>query len=189
MKPLELSEIRNIADYEIERRTWRPQVMALKDRRRIRLGPHMSFLFENRQTVLYQIQEMLRIERIVEADAIRHELDTYNELIPGTNELSASLLIEYETPAERAMRLRELLGLEKHVWLEVAGRRIPARFDTRQIAGDRLSSVQYIKFQLSPEQAARWMEGARLIVDHPHYQAEHRLTAAELHELAQDLAD
>jgi hypothetical protein len=101
MKPLEFSEIRHIADYEAERKSWRPEVMALKDRRRIRLGEHMTFLFENRETVRYQIQEMMRIERIVEPEAIRHELDTYNELIPGPNELSASLLIEYETPAER----------------------------------------------------------------------------------------
>jgi len=189
MKPLEFSEIRNIADYEAERKSWRPQVMALKDRRRIRLGEHMTFLFENRETVRYQIQEMMRIERIVEPEAIRHELDTYNELIPGPNELSASLLIEYETPAERAVKLRELLGLERHIWLEVAGRRTPARFDTRQISSDRLSSVQYLKFPLTAEQAARWKEGARLIVDHPHYRAEHRLTPAELDELGRDLTE
>lgn len=188
MKPIDVSEIRNLADYEVERKSWRPQVMALKDRRRIRLGPHMTLLFENRDTVRYQIQEMLRIERIVEPEAVRYEVETYNELIPGENELSASLLIEYETPAEREVWLRRLLGLERHVWLEVAGRRVPARFDTRQIASDRLSSVQYIKFALTPEQVARWREGARLIVDHPHYQAEHALTREQLEELAQDFA-
>ncbi len=189
MKPIDISEIRNIADYERERKSWRPQIMALKDRRRIRVGDHLTFLFENRETVRYQIQEMMRIERIVEPEDIRHEVDTYNELIPGDNELSASLLIEYETPAERQIRLRELLGLENHVWLEVAGRRVKARFDTRQISSDRLSSVQYIKFPLDPEQVARFREGARLIVDHPCYRAEHTLTPEQLEELARDFTE
>ena len=83
--------------YELERKQWRPLVVALKDRRRVRVGDHLTFLFENRETVRYQIQEMLRIERIVETAAIRHELDTYNEQIPAEGELSATLLIEYES--------------------------------------------------------------------------------------------
>ncbi len=188
MKPIDIAEIKNIADYELERRTWRPVIMALKERRRIRVGDHLTFLFENRETVRYQIQEMLRIERIVEPEAIRHEVETYNELIPADGELSASLLIEYETPEERRVRLRELLGLENHVWLAVHGTEpARARFDTRQIAADRISSVQYIKFRLSPEQVARWREGARIVVDHPSYRAEQRLTPEQLAELARDL--
>ena len=187
MNPVELHEIKNIADYEIERRTWRPQIMALKDRRRIRVGEHLTFLFENRETVRYQIQEMMRIERIVDPAAIRHEVDTYNELIPLPGELSASLLIEYETPGERDVALRGLLGLENHVWLAVAGYPpVKARFDTRQISTDRLSSVQYIKFPLTPEMRAHWLEGARIIVDHPKLRAEQALTETQLKELAGD---
>ncbi|MEK7404112.1 MAG: DUF3501 family protein [Acidobacteriota bacterium] len=187
MRPITISELKDIAAYELERKTWRPLVMALKDRRRIRVGEHLTFLFENRETVRYQIQEMMRIERIVEPEAIRHEVETYNELIPGDNELSASLLIEYDSPEERSVRLRELLGLENHVWLVAGGESARARFDTRQIATDRISSVQYIKFRLSPEQAARWREGARLAADHPQYRAEHELTPEEIDELARDL--
>ena len=86
----------------------RPRIIALKDRRRIRVGGHLTFLFENRDTVRYQIQEMMRIERIVEADAIRHEVDTYNELIPFRGELSATLLIEYDSPEERNVALHDL---------------------------------------------------------------------------------
>ena len=188
MRTVEFSDIKNIAEYEMEREHWRPLVIALKDRRRIRVGGHMTFLFENRDTVRYQIQEMLRIERIVKRADIQHELDTYNELIPGSDQLSATLLIEYVSPGERDVRLRELLGLEGHVWLEVNGvpPRVPAIFDTRQIATDRLSSVQYVKFSLSPEQVRSWRQGATLIVDHPSYQAEHALTAEELEEVAQD---
>jgi hypothetical protein len=187
MKPIELSQISNIADYELERKNWRPEVMALKDRRRVRVGAHLTFLFENRDTVRYQIQEMMRIERIVESHAIRHEVDTYNELIPLPGQLSASLLIEYDSPDERDVALREMLGLEHHVSLAVGG--YPpgkARFDTRQISTDRLSSVQYIKFPLSPEMRAHWLEGARIIIDHPKYRAEQPLTQDQLRELAND---
>jgi hypothetical protein len=187
MKTIEVSEIKNIADYELEREHWRPQVLAIKERRRIRLGDHITFLFENRDTVRYQIQEMMRIERIVRPTDIAHEVETYNELIPARGELSASMLIEYETPAERNVKLRELLGLEKHLWFEVSGAgRTPAIFDARQIATDRISSVQYIKFQLTLAQVSNWHKGASLVSDHPSYLAERPLSEAELKELSAD---
>jgi hypothetical protein len=184
MRPVSVSEIKDLAEYELERETWRPQVMALKERRRVRVGDHLTFLFENRETVRYQIQEMLRIERIVKPAEVAHEVETYNELIPAAGELSACLLIEYETPEERDVRLRELLGLENHVWLADA----KARFDDRQISTDRISAVQYVKFSLTPEQAAQFPSGAKLVVDHPHYQAERVLSPSELTELSGDLS-
>jgi len=189
MKPIDVAEIRNIADYELERPALRPRLIALKDRRRVRVGGHLTFLFENRETVRYQVQEMMRIERITELDAIRREVDTYNELIPGPGELSASLLIEYESPEERDVRLRELVGLEEHVWIAVADTApARARFDTRQISTARVSAVQYLKFPLSPEQRARWSSGARIVVDHPCLKVEQPFTAAQLAELGADFA-
>ena len=182
MRPIAVSEIKNLVEYELERETWRPLVMALKERRRIRVGDHLTFLFENRDTVRYQIQEMLRIERIVKPAEVAHEVETYNELIPAAGELSACLLIEYESAEERDIRLRELLGLENHIWLAGA----QARFDDRQISTDRISAVQYVKFPLTPEQAAQFPSGAKLVVDHPHYQAERVLLLAELAELSVD---
>jgi hypothetical protein len=189
MRPVAVSEIKNLAEYELERETWRTQVMVLKDRRRIRVGNHLTFLFENRDTVRYQIQEMLRIERIVKPAEVAHEVETYNELIPAPGELSACLLIEYESPEERDVRLRELLGLEDHVWIRV-GSLPPAkgRFDDRQISTDRISAVQYLKFPLTPQQVAQFPSGAKLIVDHPHYQAERVLSPLELAELSADLS-
>jgi len=187
MKPVEVSEIKNIADYELERKSLRPAMIALKDRRRVRVGEHLTFLFENQDTVRYQIQEMMRIERMVERDAIRHEVDTYNELIPMRGELSATLLIEYDSPEERAVALHDLLGLEDHVWIAVADQPpAKARFDTRQISSDRLSAVQYIKFPLTPEQRARWTRGARIVVDHPKYEAATQLMDGQLDELGND---
>ena len=189
MKPVELSEIKNIAEYELIRESWRPVMMAMKDRRRIRVGDHLTFLFENRETVKYQVHEMMRIERIVKPRDIEHELETYNELIPAANQLCASLLIEYETPELRAVWLTKLLGLENHVWLDVpGGPRAKAKFDDRQIASDRISSVQYIRFQLTAEQTAKFPAGAKIVVDHPHYAAEHAFDATQLAELAADLA-
>ncbi|MCE5308853.1 MAG: DUF3501 family protein [Acidobacteriales bacterium] len=188
MQLVAFEEIKNLADYEVERESLRPRMMALKDRRRVRVGGHLTFLFENRETVRYQIQEMLRIERLVKPQEVRHELETYNELIPGPGQLSASLLIEYGTPEERAVYLRELLGIENHVWLVVDGTApVLAVFDARQISTDRVSSVQYIKFQLSPEQVTRFAKGAAIRVDHPYYNFERPLTPAELSELAEDL--
>jgi len=186
MQPVHISEIKTIADYEIERETLRPRMIALKNRRRISLGEHLTFLFENHDTVRYQIQEMMRIERIVKLQDIVHEVETYNELIPSPGELAASLLIEYETPGERAVKLRELLGLENHIWLDVGGERTRATFDRRQIATDRISSVQYVKFHLSEGQKKNWGNGAALVSDHPRYPAERELSAAELSELATD---
>lgn len=188
MKPLEFSEISNIAEYELERPQLREHIIAMKERRRIGVGDHLTLLFENRDTVRYQIQEMMRIERLVKPADIQHEIDTFNELLPGANELSATLLVEYPTPTERDVKLRELLGLENHLWLRVAGAApVLARFDARQIATDRISAVQFVRFVLSAEQSARWNEGATLLVDHPAYQAEHSLTSAQLDEIVSDL--
>ena len=187
MRPIEISEIKHIDDYEILRPAWREQIMALKDRRRIRVGDHLTLLFENRDTVRYQIQEMMRIERMQNPLEIEHEVKTYNELIPGPGELSASLLIEYELPAERELWLRALLGLEHHIWLETGGKLSLARFDERQISTDRISAVQYLKFQLSPRQIATFPHQAKIIVDHPKYRAEQELTQQQLWEITTDL--
>ena len=188
MELVQFHQIKNIAEDEVERASWRPAMIALKDRRRVRAAGHLSFLFENRDTVRYQIQEMMRIERIVKPADIRHELAVYNELLPGPGQLSATLLIEYETPELRAVWLRELLGLENHIWIEVPGAgRAKATFDDRQIASDRVSSVQYIKFQLSPEQVKLFPRGANIVITHPKYTASQPLSAEQLHELGKDL--
>ena len=186
MRPIDVSEIKHNADYEILRAEWRPRMMALKDRRRVRVGGHMTFLFENRDTVRYQIQEMMRIEKLENPREIAHEVKTYNDLIPAPGELSACLLIEYESPAERDVWLRALLGLEHHIWLEAGGKRSLATFDDRQISSDRLSSVQYIKFPLSPEQVKAFPREAKIVIDHPKYQAEEKLSPEQLQELAAD---
>ena len=192
MRPLDISEIMNISDYELARETLRPTIMAIKARRRVALGPHLTVLFENRDTVRYQIQEMMRIERIVKPEDIAHEVETYNELLPSSGELSGCLLIEYETPEERRVKLTELLGLENHMRLHVGD--LPpskVRFDIRQISSSRISAVQYIKIPLTPAQTRCWQEAGRagqirLIADHPSYRHQQPLTPTQAQEISSD---
>jgi hypothetical protein len=146
MKPLTLDETLSVADYERVRGRLRPLFIAEKDRRRLLVGENLNLLFENDRTVWYQVQEMIRTERISDLAAIQHELDTYNELIPGRGELSATLLIQFGDTAERDRRLRELVGLEQHLWMKIGTRRIRARFDASQMSDERISSVQFIRF-------------------------------------------
>ena len=150
----------------------RPLCIAEKARRRLAVGPHLTLMFENRQTVWYQIQEILRTERIFEEAAVNAEVETYNELLPRPGELFATLLIEYAEPAERDVELARLVGLERHLSIVLDGRRVGARFDERQMSPDQISAVQFIAFPLGAE-AARFGElGAvgkvAIEVDHPH---------------------
>ena len=106
--------------------------------------------------------------------------------LPLHGELSASLLIEYEKPEERAVELTRLLGLDRHIWIAAGHERTPAIFDPRQIGDTRISSVQYLKFHLTRAQIQGWSRGAKIVIDHPFYQVERALTPAELAELSHD---
>jgi hypothetical protein len=147
MKPVERHEIVDYLTYEDQRGEFRAEVMQAKAARRVHLGDHLTLLFENHLTVRYQIQEMIRTERIVRESDILHEIQTYNELLGKDGELGCTLLIEIEDPALRDQKLREwwLLPEETYMLAE-DGTRIPPTFDERQRGDGRLSSVQYLKF-------------------------------------------
>ena len=142
---------KDIVDYQtwIERRdAEREKMMKVKAPRRVHVGDHLTFLFENTDTVRYQIQEMMRTEEIVKESAIQHEIDTYNELIGGPGEIGCVLLIEVETPEERAVKLVEWLDLPKHLYAELEdGTKIRPTYDERQVGETRVSSVQYLTFE------------------------------------------
>jgi hypothetical protein len=147
MKPVERSSILDYVTYEEQRDRLRPQILAEKARRRVHVGDSLTLLFENEATVRYQVQEMVRIERIVKDADIRHELDTYNELLGGPGELGATLLIEIDDPVERAAKLAAWMELPWRLYAELEdGEKVYARFDERQIGEGRLSSVHYVKF-------------------------------------------
>ena len=191
---VERSEVVDIAQYEAIRQDFRAEVIALKENRRLFVGPHFHFLFENHQTVLYQIQEMMRVERIVEEKAILHEVKTYNELIPPKGGLSATLMLEYENEEKRAEVLPGLLGLEEHVWFSAAELEpSKAEFSRSQIGETRLSSVQYLTFPLSEAYRNHWLQAAeegtlRLLVDPPRYAAETVVPPAVAQALAEDFS-
>ena len=160
--------------YENLRPDFRRRVMVQKDRRRVLVGEHCSIHFEYRDTVLYQILEMLRVEQNWErSEAVAAELEAYNPIIPQTGELSATLMLEYVEEAERHDALQRLVGIEQHVWLQIgATSPVPAQFDVAQLDADKVSSVQYIKWHLSDAQRRLLQQDGtvvRIVIDHPHY--------------------
>ena len=147
MKRVTRQEILDYVTYEEQRDKLRKKIMKIKNLRRINVGGVLSFLFENTDTVRYQIQEMVRVERIVKETDILHEIKTYNELLGNSGELGCTLLIEIDDSEERQEQLIQWLDLPNHLYLILEdGSRIRASFDERQIGDSRLSSVQYIKF-------------------------------------------
>jgi len=152
VKQVTRDEILDLTAYERARPDIQARVMGVKAPRRIHVGEALTFLFENRDTIRYQVQEMVRAERMVKEEDIAHELETYNELLGGRGELGAALLIEIDDPATRDRRLREWLGLPHHLYVRTtSGRTVRATFDPRQVGSDRLSSVQYLKFDTGGE--------------------------------------
>lgn len=191
MKPVERGEILGLSEYESVRTPFRVRVIEEKKIRRVAVGEHVTAVFENRDTVLLQIQEMLRTERITREGAILHEIETYNQLVPGEGELSATMMVEIPDPAARETFLDAAKGLERHVALVVDGHKFAATFDPSRVLSERASAVLYVKFALSP--SARQAIHARrasvsLVIDHPAYDARASLSAATLASLADDLS-
>lgn len=197
MKPIEAGEILGLAEYEKIREPFRARVIAEKKARRVQLGPRASIVFENRDTVLLQIQEMLRTERITRPAAVQHEIDTYNELIPGPGELSGTLMIEIVDKAERDAFLVAAAGLEKHIWIATGTLRVGARAAARDGAEEnRTTAVHYLKFALPAPLANALRGGASgeqtlthidIVIDHPAYDVRAVLPAEALMALGQDL--
>jgi len=169
--------------YQERRETERPRAMAEKERRRIHVGPCLTFLFENADTMRYQIQEMMLAEHMVREADIGHELETYNEVLGGPGELGATLLIEIESPAERDEKLRRWLDLPQRIYAKLEdGSLVRPSFDPRQVSDGRLSSVHYLKFDT----------GGRLPIalgcDLPDMTVEAPLSSGQRLALAEDLA-
>jgi hypothetical protein len=147
MRPVEREEILDYVTYGEKREEVLDRILREKKPRRIHVGDFLTFLFENHETIRYQIQEMVRVEQMVREADILHELETYNGLLGGEGELSATLLIEIDDPERRTELLRKWKALPQHVYLRLeGGEKIYATFDPQQVGEDRLSSVQYLKF-------------------------------------------
>lgn len=191
MQPLTTADVLDNQAYEQRRPDLRRQLMVQKEKRRVAVGEHVMFHFENRDTMQYQVHEMLRAEDSWLRDgAVNDELDAYNPIIPRSGELSATMMIEYATAAERALMLPQLVGIERHVWLRIGETApVPAAFDDSQIAEHKVSSVQYVKFLLSDEQRHLLKADGtvvRLVLDHAAYTAQAVLSEETRKAIASD---
>lgn len=189
---IDRSTILDLGDYERQRETLRPRAIAARSVRRVALGPNATVAFENRETVAYQIQEMLRAERIAKEAEVQHEIDTYSDLLPSSDELSATVMFEFPSPDTRALRLHELVGFEEHLKLDVEGAGLAqAYFDRRQLDADRISAVQFVRFPLNDAQRTALAAGVRvtLLADHPRYVHAAALKPETTRALAGDLQE
>lgn len=183
----------SLEQYARVRPEFRAKVIAHKKNRIVAVGPHATLHFEDKLTMQYQVQEMLRLERMFEPAAIQEELDVYNPLIPDGSNWKATFMIEFPDEAERRLQLARLVGIEKAVWVQVAdfARVTPiANEDLERETEDKTASVHFLRFELTPAMCQAVKAGAaiRVGIDHPHYQAETTLTPAMRDSLASDLA-
>jgi hypothetical protein len=189
MRKLTPSDIKDHREYERERDDFRAEVIALKKRRRMKLGHLMSLVFENEVTMRFQVQEMARAERMLRDEQIATELDTYNQLIPDAGDLSATLFIEIDDDAALHEWLPRLVGIEDHVAVAVGADIVRAHTDDpeRLTRDDTTSTVHYLKFTFTPEQQRGFADGpVRLVVDHPQYEVDVTLTDEQRESLADD---
>jgi len=176
MQKLSRDSLMTLEAYAKARKDFRAQVIAHKKNRTLHLGQHLTILFEDELTIRYQVQEMLRVERIFEEQGIQDEIDAYNPLIPDGSNFKATLMIEYEDVGERRDALAKLKGVEDRVWVRVEG--CPAVYaiadeDLERETDEKTSSVHFLRFELTREMAESLKYGVALAigVDHPHYHA------------------
>jgi hypothetical protein len=190
MKHVTRDEILPIGEYEAVRGPFRARVIEEKKRRRVHVGEFLTFTIENHDSVLLQIQEMLRTERITSEPGIQHEIDTYNELVPGPNEISITLFVEIPEKEVRDRKLVELVGLEDAVAFVVDGEAFPSTpGSSRAEDKTRTTAVHYLKFVLSDEAKAKIVSKKASVafrVDHPAHRTSADLPASVVAALAAD---
>ena len=174
MAAITADSLLSLEQYAKTRKVFRERVLAHKKDRTVQLGEHLTLVFEDELTMRYQIQEMLRVERIFEEEGIRDELDAYNPLVPDGSNWKATMLIEYPDTEERRIALAKLIGIEDRVWITVAGQpRIYAIADEDldRENEDKTSAVHFLRFELSRPMKQTLRDGAALSfgVDHPNY--------------------
>jgi hypothetical protein len=192
MKQLTRDDLYSLEKYSAIKTEFRARVMEHKKIRRVPVGDHATLYFEDELTMQYQVQEMLRLERIFEADAIQEELDVYNPLIPNGSNWKATFMLEYDDVEERKKALAHLVGIENTVW--VRGGSFDKVFaianeDLDRTAPDKTSAVHFMRFELTPEMIAAVKQGVTIKagIDHPAYHEETELPAIQRDSLAGDL--
>jgi len=179
--PLRAEELYSLEEYHRLRPAFRDRVLAHKKHRQVAVGPNATLYFEDRLTMQYQIQEMLRVERIFESEGIAEELAAYNPLIPDGSNLKATFMLEFADAEERRRRLAELGGIEDHLYVRV-GDGPPAVCiadeDLERSDEGKTSAVHFVRFEFTTEQVAALKSGAglRFGIDHPAYRHESLLS-------------
>jgi len=195
MKKVKRDEILDLGAYEEIRARFRSAVIEQKKSRRLHPTDELSLVFENHDSVLLQIQEMLRTERITREAAIQHEIDTYNDLVPAPGERSATLFVEIADRDTRDRRLVELAGLEASFALEIDGEIVPARNETHGVLSDRTTAVHYLKFPVGVDAARRIRarldspDAVAFLVRHPRLGARAPLPAPVVRSILEDLEE
>ncbi|MDH3630287.1 MAG: DUF3501 family protein [Gammaproteobacteria bacterium] len=172
--PITRDDLMSLEQYAEKRGEFRQQVLLHKKHRQVALGPNATLYFEDRLTLLYQIQEMLRIEKVFEADGINEELEAYNPLVPGGRNFKATFMIEYPDPVIRAAQLEKLLGIEDLLWMQVGEHDkiwSIADEDLERATDTKTSAVHFVRFEISDEMAHELKAGAKwdIGVQHPVY--------------------
>ena len=188
MKKLERKDLWSLEEYSEKRNDFKSKVIAHKKNRQLAIGPNATVYFEDKLTIQYQIQEMLRIERIFEAPAIEEELTTYSPLIPDGSNWKATLMIEFADEAERRIALAKMKNIEDTVWMKVDGYEKITPFaneDMQRSNDDKTSAVHFLRFELDKEMIASLKNGVRLSagITHPAYNHIVRIIPAEVKEL------
>jgi len=174
MNKLEKTDLLSLEEYNSTRDVLRKKVLAIKKNRKIQIGNNVTLLFENTDTIRYQIQEMLRIEKIFEAEGIEEELATYNPLIPDGTNLKATMMIEFPDEIIRKERLAQLVAIEKRVWLQVGENErtfAEADEDLERSTEEKTSAVHFLRFELTDLMVKDLKSGVTLFagIEHPNY--------------------
>ncbi len=185
-------DLMSLEVYAEKRPEFRQKVIAHKKHRQVALGPNATLYFEDRLTLLYQIQEMLRIEKVFEAEGINDELEAYNPLIPSGRNFKATFMIEYPDPEIRAAQLEKLLGIEDLVWMQIGEHDkiwAIADEDLERATEEKTSAVHFLRFEISDEMAAELKGGAawKIGVQHPIYTFDYNVDAETRQSLLNDL--
>ncbi|MFZ8859891.1 MAG: DUF3501 family protein [Thermocrinis sp.] len=192
MKKIEFGEILNIYEYEKVREQKRREIIEIKKKRRLFVGDLVHLVFENRDTVWFQIQEMIRVERMVRDEEIQQEIDIYNELIPEKNQLSITMFIEIPDEQERKRLLPQLVGIHDHLWFHIGNkhsiRAVANEKSERDYQYGKAAVVHFLKLNLTPEQVKDFAElPARVEINHPNYKAMVEMPEEVKAELVKDL--
>ncbi len=191
MKPIALSDIKGPAIYAGMRDDFRRRIIELKQHRRIAIGDRVTLVFENRHTLLFQIEEILRAEGIREPGKIQEEIDVYNPLMPTDDSLSATLFIEVPADADPRVELDRLVGLDEHLILHIGPHAVRAEFEAGRSTDQRISAVQYTRFRLTPAARRALLTAGtplEIEIDHPEYRHRSRASEEMRASLAADVA-